>query len=59
MGLILVLYKPVVTALRRAKLVPESQSAVQGKKLGVGFALFSLAVLITFAVIALVLMGIL
>lgn len=59
MGLILVLYKPVVTALRRAKLVPESQSAVQGKKLGVGFVLFSLAVLITFAVIALVLMGIL
>lgn len=58
MGLILVLYKPVVTALRRAKLVPESQTIVQSKKVNAGFLLFSLAVLATFVTIALVLMGI-
>ena len=58
MGLILVLYKPVVTALRRAKLVPQSQTIVQSKKVNAGFLLFSLAVLVTFAAIALVLMDI-
>ncbi len=58
MGLILVLYKPVVTALRRAKLVPESQTIVQSKKVNAGFLLFSLAVLATFVTIALVLMDI-
>ena len=58
MGLILVLYKPVVTALRRAKLVPQSQTIVQSKKVNAGFLLFSLAVLATFAAIALVLMDI-
>lgn len=58
MGLILVLYKPVVTALRRAKLVPESQTIVQSKKVNAGFLLFSLAVLATFVTIALVLMGV-
>ena len=57
MGLILVLYKPVVTALRKARLVPESQTIVQSK-FNAGFLLFSLAVLATFVTIALVLMGI-
>ena len=56
MGLILVLYKPVVTALRRARLVPESQTIVQSRKINAGFLLFSLAVLATFVTIALVLM---
>ena len=41
MGLILVLYKPVVTALRRAKLAPESQTLVESKKINAGFLLFS------------------
>ena len=61
MTLILVLYKPVVTALRKARLVPESQSSTQksGGKLNAGFLLFSLALLATFVTIALVLMGIL
>ena len=60
MALILLIYKPVVTALRKARLVPESQTAVQGKGgLGAGFLLFSLALLATFVVLALVLMGIL
>ena len=61
MALILVLYKPVVTALRKARLVPESQSSTQksGGKLNAGFLLFSLALLATFVTLALVLMGIL
>lgn len=59
MALILVLYKPVVTALRKARLVPESQASVQNSgKLNAGFLLFSLALLATFVTLALVLMGI-
>lgn len=62
MALILVLYKPVVTALRKARLVPESQAAAQnGSRIhaSAGFLLFSLALLATFVVLTLVLMGIL
>lgn len=60
MALILLLYKPVVTALRRAKLVPESQTVLQNSgKVNAGFVLFSLALLATFVLLALVLMGIL
>ena len=60
MALILVLYKPVVTALRQARLVPESQAVFQKTgKVSTGFALFSFALLATFVVLALVLMGIL
>ena len=60
MALILVLYKPVVTALRQARLVPESQAPFQKTGKGsMGFALFSFALLATFVVLALVLMGIL
>lgn len=60
MALILVLYKPIVTALRKARLVPESQTiAASGSKLNAGFILFSLALLATFVTLALVLMGIL
>ena len=56
MALILLLYKPVVTALRKARLVPESHAPVEGKgKLSAGFLLFSLALLATFVVLALVL----
>ena len=56
MALILLLYKPVVTALRKARLVPESHAPVQGRgKLGAGFLLFSLALLATFVLLALVL----
>lgn len=57
MALTLVIYKPVVTALRKARLIPESQSTAQ--KGTAGFFLFSLALLATFVTIALVLMGIL
>lgn len=60
MALILVLYKPVVTALRQARLVPESQAVFQKTgKVSTGFALFSFALLATFVVLALALMGIL
>ncbi len=60
MAVILLLYKPVVTALRRARLVPETQTIVQPSgKVNVGFLLFSLALLATFVAWALVLMGIL
>ena len=61
MAVILLLYKPVVTALRQAKLLPEStrtSGASADKKLNAGFLLFSLALLATFATLTLVLMGI-
>ena len=58
MALILLLYKPVVTALRKAHLAPESHAPSQSaRKLNAGFLLFSLVLLITFVVLALVLMG--
>ena len=59
MAATLLLYKPVVTALRKARLVAPSQSAGQGRKLNPGFLLFSLALLGTFVTFALVLMGVL
>ena len=58
MAATLLLYKPVVTALRRAGLVPPS-SGSQSRKASTGFVLFSLALLATFVMIALVLLDIL
>ena len=58
MAATLLLYKPVVTALRKAHLVAPSQSSTPSKKLNVGFLLFSLALLATFVMLALVLWGI-
>ena len=73
MAATLLLYKPVVTALRKAKLLPESRgSASQGssvtlngepmasrkKQANAGFILFALALLATFVTLTLVLMGI-
>ena len=58
MAATLLLYKPVVTALRKSGLVPPSQSSTEGKKFNPGFLLFSLALLATFVVFALVLAGI-
>ena len=57
MAATLLLYKPVVTALRKSGLVPPSQSA-ESKKLNLGFLLFSLALLATFVTFALVLAGV-
>lgn len=60
MALILLIYKPVVNALRRARLIPESSDDVQVSSIrNAGFLLFGLALLATFVTIALVLMGIL
>lgn len=74
MALVLLIYKPVVTALRKARLAPESRGAksadstivlngtpvdaAKRKKLNAGFLLFTLALLGTFVTLALVLMGV-
>ena len=60
MAATLLLYKPVVTALRKSGLVPASANAQQseGKTLSAGFLLFSLFLLATFVVMALVLAGV-
>ena len=57
MAATLLIYPPVVAALRKAGVVPPSQS-VQGKKFSVGFLLFALALLATFVLFALVLAGV-
>ena len=57
MAVTLLLYKPIVTTLRRANLAPLSHSSAQDKKLNVGFLLFSAALLATFITLALVLTG--
>ena len=57
-ALTLLLYKPVVTALRKAQLAPESQApAGAGGRFSPGFLLFSLALLVTFVFLMLVLAG--
>ena len=67
MAATLLLYKPVVTALRKARLAPESRApkstaTLNGEpvraKVNVGFLLFSLALLATFVALALVLWGV-
>ena len=58
-GITLVLYKPIVTALRSANLLPPSQGNEQETRINMGFLLFSMTVLLTFVLLALVLMGIL
>ena len=58
MALTLVLYKPVVTALRKARLAPEREASAQsGDRFDAGFLLFSLALLATFVLLVLVLAG--
>ena len=57
MAATLLIYPPVVAALRGAGVVPPSQST-QAKKISAGFVLFSLALLATCVVFALVLAGV-
>ena len=57
MAATLLIYPPVVGALRRAGVVPQSQSS-QGKKFSAGFLMFSMALLVTFVLFALVLAGV-
>lgn len=56
----LLLYKPVVTALRKAKLIPESDHAAPpvARKKRLGITLVSLFVLATFVLLGLVLAGV-
>ena len=64
MAVTLLLYKPVVTALRKAGLAPESRkvegalSASERRVKNEGFWLFCFALLVTFVTLLLVLMGI-
>ena len=53
----LLLDPPVVSAMRRAGVVPSSQST-QEKRINAGFVLFALSLLATFVVFALVLAGV-
>ena len=57
-ALTLLLYKPIVNALRKANLVAPSESANKGH-FSLGFTLFALAVLVTFVLLFLVLIGVL
>jgi len=58
MAATLLLYKPVVTALRKAGLAPPSSSVQPPKRFNAGFLLFTLALLATFVTLALVLLEI-
>lgn len=59
MAATLLLYKPIVTALRKAGLAPPSTAGKTGSnRFNAGFLLFTLALLATFVTLALVLYGI-
>lgn len=60
-ALVMLLYKPVVTALRKARLAPESpsNSADAQRRFGVGHVIAALFVLVTLVLLALVMMGVL
>lgn len=58
MAATLLLYKPVVTALRKADLAPPSTVHTPGKRFNAGFVLFAMALLATFLTLALVLYGV-
>ncbi len=58
-GITLLLYKPVVSALRAAHLAQPSTSGAQKGSFSAGFTLFAVAVLVTFVLLFLVLIGVL
>ena len=58
-GLTLLLYKPVVNALRAAGLAQPSSSGNAKGSFSTGFTLFALAVLVTFVLLFLVMIGVL
>ena len=59
-GITLLLYKPIVTALRKAHLAePSKGDAAQKGHFSAGFTLFALAVLVTFVLLLLVMIGVL
>ena len=59
LGITLVLYKPLVTALRRAHLIPETEGKASKKNVQIGFTLASVFILLTFILLFLVFSGIL
>ena len=59
-GITLLLYKPIVTALRKAHLAEPSKSdSSQKGHFSAGFTLFAVAVLVTFVLLLLVMLGVL
>lgn len=54
LGLTLVLYKPLVTALRKAGLIPEGDREPNGKSFRIGFTLISVFVLAVFILLFLI-----
>ena len=58
-GLTLLLYKPVVNALRAAGLAQPSSSGKEKGSFSAGFTLFAAAVLVTFILLFLVMIGVL
>ena len=58
-ALTLLLYKPIVSALRHAGLAQPSSSGSGKGSFSVGFTLFALAVLVTFVLLFLVMIGVL
>lgn len=59
MAVVLLLYKPVVTTLRKADLLPPSTAEQSAQHINMGIVLFSVALLATFVLLALVLLKIL
>ena len=57
-SLTLLLYKPIVNALRKANLAEPSSGSAQKGRFNVGFTLFAVAVLITFILLFLVMIGV-
>ena len=57
-GLALLLYRPIVSSLRKAGLVEQSSSGHK-KTFSAGFTLFVAAVIVTFVLLLLVLLGVL
>ena len=58
-ALTLLLYKPIVGALRKAHLAEPSTGSAQKGRFSLGFTLFALAVLVTFVLLLLVMIGVL
>ncbi len=58
MALVLVIYKPVVNALRKVHLIPESSETQELGGRNVGFMLFAFALLATLVMVVLVLLGV-
>lgn len=58
MGLALLLYKPIVGALRKAKLLPPSASNGEKKVFNANFTITAVAVLLTFTLLLLVMMDV-